>query len=151
MKPPLPARRVWSVSVRIAVPIGVAAYAYWATGLRPFTVPAYVAVGIPVAAVTAVVVAMDTPDRTGDRRLHPARDVTLRRVMPWLLGALLALALEGVALALGGRSAAVPTLSTVVDHALAWHAVRLALFCAWLLIGSIPLISTLRGRRRVVD
>ena len=43
--------------------------------------------------------------------------------------------LEAVGLALGGRSADVPTLSTVVDHALGWHLTRLLLFVGWLLIG----------------
>jgi hypothetical protein len=57
--------------------------------------------------------------------------------------------LEGLGLALGGRSKTVPTLSTVIDHALAWHALRLILFCGWLLIGSMPVIQIARGKGAV--
>jgi hypothetical protein len=71
--------------------------------------------------------------------------VGLRWVLPWLLVALVATGFEGLGLALGGRSATVPTMSTVIDHALAWHALRLVLFCGWLLIGSAPVIRTVRG------
>jgi hypothetical protein len=55
--------------------------------------------------------------------------------------------LEIVALARGGRSATVPTLSTVVDHALAWHLARLLLFAGWLLIGW-SLVGVHRPERR---
>jgi hypothetical protein len=53
----------------------------------------------------------------------------VRWALPWLLVALAAAGLEGLGLALGGRSKTVPTLSTMIDHALAWHALRLILFC----------------------
>ena len=141
-----PVRWVWSGPGRLACGICVAGYAYWATGLRPFTVSAYVAVGIPVA-VVGCVAAFDWPAR--GLRAQGAQMVGLRGVLPWLLVALIAAGLEGLGLALGGRSSTVPTMSTVIDHGLAWHAFRLVLFCGWLLIGSAPLIRTLRDHGSV--
>jgi hypothetical protein len=86
------------------------------------------------------------------RRAQRAPDgeaVRLGRVLPWLLLALVAAGLGGLDLALGGHSSTVPILSTVIDHALAWHLLRLVVFCGWLLIGSPPVIRTMRrhGRR----
>jgi hypothetical protein len=131
---------------RLACVICVAGYAYWTTGLRPFTVSAYVAVGIPVA-VVGCVAALGW--HAGGLRSEGAEIVGLRRVLPWLLIALLAAGLEGLGLALGGRSTTVPTMSTVIDRGLAWHAVRLILFCGWLLIGSAPLVRTPRDHGSV--
>lgn len=143
------ASRVWSIPVRVVGMSGLAAYAYWATGLRPFTVSCYAAVGIPVAVVTAALFTRHATELSGGRRRHRGQVLGLHGVVPWLVGALLAAGLEGLALGLGGRSSAVPTLSTVIDHALAWHVLRLVLFTAWLLIGSAPLLSVMRGSRRV--
>jgi hypothetical protein len=110
---------------------GVVAYGYWATGRAPFGALAYVAVGIPIALAAAAV--LIGPGRSTPRRT--AALVTVRSTWPWLLIAGLMVGLEFVGLALGGRSAVFPTLSTVVDHALAWHLARLLLFAGWLLIG----------------
>jgi len=124
--------------------LGVAAavvYAWWATGQLPFTAAATVAVGIPVAGLVALAV-VRRPTGTGGREpLRPGA------VLPWagLLAA--AVVLEIVGLALGGRASGVPTLSTVVDHALTWHASRWALFCAWLAAGAAPLVSPVLHRR----
>ncbi len=141
-----PVRWVRSGPGRLACVICVAGYAYWATGVRPFTVSAYVAVGIPVT-VVGCVAAFGWPAR--GPRPQGAEMAGLRWVLPWLLIALLAAGLEGLGLALGGRSTTVPTMSTVIDHGLAWHALRLALFCGWLLIGSAPLIRTIRDHGSV--
>jgi hypothetical protein len=115
----------------LLVTAGVVTYGYWATGRPPFGASAYVAVGIPITLVAAAALVgrgRSTPQPT------PVL-VTVRSAWPWLLIAGLMVGLEIVGLALGGRSAAVPTLSTVVDHALAWHLGRLLLFAGWLLIG----------------
>ena len=54
--------RAWPVPVRIAGMTCVAAYAYWATGLQPFTVPCYIAVGVPVADGTGTGLTADAPE-----------------------------------------------------------------------------------------
>jgi hypothetical protein len=115
----------------LLVTTGVVGYGYWATGRAPFSALAYVAVGIPIALAAAGVLVRPGP--SPPRRAAPR--VTVRSTWPWLLIAGLVVGLEAVGLALGGRSATFPTLSTVVDHALAWHLVRLLLFAGWLLIG----------------
>ena len=115
----------------LVITTGVVAYGYWATGRAPFGALAYVAVGIPIALAAAAVLV--GPSRSTPRRPVPL--VTVRSTWPWLLIAGLMVGLEVVGLALGGRSATFPTLSTVVDHALAWHLARLLLFAGWLLIG----------------
>ncbi len=130
-----------------------ALYSWWATGVSPFTVAAYVAVGIPAVLLLAVGVAdsltgprgQHDPDRGLDGGLGAGPPVTrgalqLRRTFPWLLLVLAAIVLEATGLALGGRSETVPTLSTVVDHALAWHVVRFVLFCGWIAVGWSPLM-----------
>lgn len=124
----------------VAAAAAIAAYAWWATGLQPFTTRAYVAVGIPVAALTiAAVVARPGGSREGRSPASPAaRQSPLRAALPWVLVLVLVAGLEAVGLALGGRSGRVPTLSTVVDHALAWHSVRFAMFCGWLATGWAP-------------
>lgn len=142
-----------------------AVYGWWATGVPPFTVRAYLAVGVPAGLLLAVGI-MDSlsgsrgapcPTREPTRdptRGHahgpdqgpapepgpaPGRDrLQLRRTFPWVVLVLVAVGLEATGLALGGRSEAVPTLSTVVDHALAWHVVRFVLFCGWIAVGWSP-------------
>jgi hypothetical protein len=108
-----------------------AGYAWWATGVRPFTAPAYLAVA---GSVVAVAVAgwwsgRHRPPMAASPRLG------VRGAAPWLALALAALGLELAGLVLGGRSSRVPTLSMVVDHALAWHGTRLVVFGAWVALG----------------
>ena len=119
-----------------------AGYGWWATGVRPFTTAAYLAVAVPV-----VVVAV-TGWWSGRHRLPAPPPVPgLRGAAPWLALALAGLGLEIAGLALGGRSARLPTLSTVVDHALAWHATRLALFVLWAALGVALVVVRRRAPR----
>lgn len=111
---------------------GAVGYAFWATAQPAFGRFAYVAVAIPVALVVAAVL-VGRGGRSAAGRVP--RVITLAAAWPWLLIGVLIAGLETAGLALGGRSAAVPTLSTVVDHTLAWHVVRAALFVGWLLLG----------------
>jgi hypothetical protein len=55
--------------------------------------------------------------------------------------------IEAAGLALGGKSAQVPTISTVVDHAIAWHFVRFVLFAGWLAVCVAPLARKMPLRR----
>jgi hypothetical protein len=129
---------------------GVVAYAWWATGLQPFTTSAYVAVGLPVAGLAVVAVVGRPGSRFAGGAAVDARGVgrlQLRSTFPWVVLLLLAVGLEVAGLALGGRSAEVPTLSTVIDHALGWHGVRLALFLGWLAVGWAPVARVAVHRR----
>ena len=132
-------------AIRAAVPIGlvlVVAYSWWASGVAPFSAPADVALAIPV-----VLVALLSFGQPLHRpRADPLEPATWRRTWPWATLLFIALGLEVAAVALGGRSSAVPTLSTVVDHALAGHGVRFALFVTWLAFGSWPLVRAGRVR-----
>lgn len=124
-----------------------ALYSWWATGVPPFTGRAYVAVGIPAVLLLAVGIAdsLSGPTEEHDPNRGPGTGpgrgpLQLRRSFPWLLLFVVAVGLEATGLALGGRSETVPTLSTVVDHALAWHVVRFVLFCSWIAVGWSPLV-----------
>ncbi|MGC8513115.1 MAG: hypothetical protein ACP5P1_08785 [Acidimicrobiales bacterium] len=119
-----------------------AAYAWYATGLRPFTNSAYEA----VFAAPAILLAFGLLSPAGRRT--PRDSPTLRAVAPWVTLAVLAGCLEAIGLALGGRSPVVPTLSTVVDHALGWHASRFVLFIGWLKLGTGPLSGPWRNPLR---
>ncbi|MGC2486306.1 MAG: hypothetical protein WA359_08695 [Acidimicrobiales bacterium] len=107
--------------------------------MRPFTLSAYVLIALPA------LVALALYARVGGFR--PARiDVTAyyrthssHRVAAWVVILILALALESVGLALGGRSTSVPTLSTTLDHLLVEHWGRWLLFLAWLGVGARPI------------
>ncbi|MFC0449833.1 hypothetical protein [Rhodococcus jostii] len=122
------------------------AYAYWATGLRPFTTLAYIAVGVPVALLTCLAVISGTGDSRGSGTPRVGK-ISLRSVRPWLILLMIAAGLEAVGIALGGQSITVPTLSTVIDHALAWHPVRFVLFCGWLAAGAAPVVRIMHSSR----
>jgi hypothetical protein len=117
----------------IAVVAGVSAYAWWATAVAPFTAGAYLAVALPVAGLAIAALVLPGPPR-----LRRPAERPWYGALPWVGLLAVAVALESAGLVLGGRSTGVPTLSTVVDHALAWHAVRFVLFLAWLALGWAP-------------
>ena len=120
----------------------IAAFVWWATGLHSFTASAYAAVGLPVVSLVLVVLVVrpDVSARTESPAGEECPAIRLHTTFPWLLLLAVGAGLEAWGLALGGRSTGVPTLSTVADHALAWHGVRFALFCGWLAAGWAPLL-----------
>jgi hypothetical protein len=126
----------------------VAAYAWVATSAHPFAPWAYAVVSIPVV-VTLVLYAMRGGfSEPGATNYYRRRSLgTTRKAAPWLGLFIVALALEIVGLALGGRSTAVPTLSTTVDHVLVAHWGRWLLFLWWLWIGARA-IEGMSQRRR---
>ena len=132
---------------RVLVACAGAGYAYWATGLRPFTWIAYLAVAIPVVICGSVLVVRGSVGAGAGAGNRDGRVLTRAAAIPWLVLALAIAGLEGVGLVLGGRSRTVPTLSTVVDHALGWHVSRMVLFCGWLLIGVVPAVRGHTSRR----
>ncbi len=118
-------RRALFVTAGLA---GLASYCWWASGLRPFSAPAYLAVGLPVGLALAALAA-------GGRRRRAVEGV--RPGWPWAVPVLLAAGLEGAALALGGKDRAFPSLSTVLDQLLRWQGLRAVLFALWLLLGAL--------------
>jgi hypothetical protein len=131
----------------------VVAYAWFATGVTPFHALSYVVVAIPVLVVAGLYVALRAfaNGRSGVTHFYMTRSlgVSLGRLTPWLIVLVGAVTLEAVGLALGGRSARVPTLSTTVDHLLSTHGLRCVFFLAWILVGALPLrrLAEFRGTR----
>ena len=140
-------KRPTSVLPMVAGAVAAALAGWWVTGQRPFTIAAYVAVGLSVAPL--VVVAVFARSRGLGHSVEKPGHATfnLRSVVPWVVIGALAIGLEGLGLALGGRSTGVPTLSTVVDHALVWHGLRFVLFCGWLAVGWVPALRRAFGVR----
>jgi hypothetical protein len=128
-------------------------YAWWASGVRPFSALGYALIAIDSLAVVILLVVwaglssreFDVHD--GDR--IAGTDSSLAHAWPWLALVVLAVALEVVGLALGGRSTTVPTLSTTIDHLLVTHVVRWLLYMAWLAVGATPLVRRWQRRHRV--
>ena len=131
----------------VAGAVAAALAGWWVTGLRPFTITAYVAVGFGVAALVVVAVAVRSRGLGHSIEKPRHATITLRSVFPWVVLGVLGIGLEGLGLALGGRSTGVPTLSTVVDHALVWHGIRFVLFCGWLAMGWVPALRWAFGVR----
>ena len=103
-----------------------AACAWWTAGLRPFTWPPLVAVG--VAGVVTVLVG------TRLRRSSESRSAAVGSVLPWgILCALLA-AWELAAYFQQPR-ADHPTLSSLAEPVLDWRPARALAFLAWIAVG----------------
>lgn len=127
-----------SHSLRVGAAGAVAiAYAWLATGVRPFSAGAYTYVAVPSLVAVVLSVAAESR-RRAERAPTPRATRALARAntTPWWSIFVAAVALEAVGLALGGRSKTVPTLSTTVDHLLVTHAVRWLLFVAWLAVAA---------------
>ncbi len=126
----------------------LAVYGWWVSGLAAFTVEATVAVAVPVAVLAALAVAAPTrPRGTGPASTAPA--IGTAALVPWFVLVTVAVVLEAVGLAVGGRSPGFPTLSTVVDHALTTRWSTFALCCIWLgtgAVGAFRLLPTLVRR-----
>jgi hypothetical protein len=118
-------------------------YAWFASSVKSFSVPAYVLIAVPslIALLLYGVLGGFSTSRGDVTNYYRTRSATTswRRAAPWIVVAVLAVALESVGLALGGRSIDVPTLSTTVDHLLVDHWGRFLLFALWLAVGANPL------------
>jgi hypothetical protein len=132
----------------IAVAI-LAGYAWWAAGVTPFTTLSYVLVAIPSVVIVIAYVALGglstRQDAIAAYYRRQAGGASLASVAPWIAVLSIAVVLEVIGLLLGGRSSAVPTLSTTVDHLLRFHWERWLICLAWLLLGVTPL----NGLRRL--
>ncbi len=113
-----------------------ATFAAWASGTKPFTTPADIAVSIPSAVfAAALVLERRWPDRGPWQRLPVARPESDGGGVLWL--GIIAL-LVGVELASyfhGGPRVDYPTLSSGIDALFAHREAKAAGFFAWLTIG----------------
>jgi hypothetical protein len=100
---------------------------------------AYVAIGVPAAAL--LLTAVTTGTRADGRRAASASFAAQAAKVPvgvrvaWVVWLVATLGCEAVALALGGRSTTFATLSTAVDHLLCTRLSRAGLVALWLAIG----------------
>jgi hypothetical protein len=131
----------------VAVASG-AGYSWWAAGAAPFTITAYAIVGVPALALGLLYGAWGgwsahRPEIAAAYR-EAAGTHARHGVVPWLVLMAAGLTLEGLALALGGRSPAVPTLSDLVDHVVTHRLLRATGFFAWLALGAETLVTPAR-------
>ncbi len=107
--------------------VAVGAYAWWTAGLRPFTWPALVAVGVAGA---GTIVLGTRRRRPFERRVHDAKGV--------LIWALVCAVLVGWELAayLQQPRADHPTLSSLADPVIDWRPARALAFLAWIALGA---------------
>lgn len=138
------------VTTASIVLVAACGYAAWDSGVAPFTATSYWAVGAPVA-LLALLAILTRRRRTGSVEDRHGAAGDFRRFIPTLTVVCAAIALEAAGLALGGRSPAVPTLSTVLDHLLRWRALRAALLVAWLCAGFLPVVIPITRRRSPED
>jgi hypothetical protein len=120
-------------------------YAWMTAGVAPFSAVSYVLVAIPVGAIVFSFAAWGglTPHRQETRAYYQRKSAgeSSSTVAPWIALLIAAVVLEVIGLLLGGRSTSVPTLSTTVDHLLAYRWERCLMCVAWLLTGIAPLIG----------
>ncbi len=114
-----------------------AVFAGVASGARPFTEPADVAISLPSALFAGAFVMERLRPASGPwRRLdraHPGgRDGT---AVPWLVVAVLLVAVELASYFHGGPRADYPTISSGVDALFHYRAAKAAAWFAWLLAG----------------
>ena len=128
-------------------------YAWWASGVAPFTALAYVLIAVPsfLMVVSYGALGALSPRRADIARYYRRRsaDASFASTFPWLAILVAAVVLEVVGLALGGRSRDVATLSSAVDHLLVAHWGRGLLYLAWLAVGASPIYRLWLRRRDV--
>lgn len=131
----------------------VALYAGFASGVKPFTTTAYVLVAFPALVVLSAFSLLGAfnprRDDVHSYYFHQSVDASLTNILPWLSVFALAVALEAVGLALGGRNKTVPTLSTTLDHLLVTREGRWLLYVAWLSVGITPLLRLWHAQQSV--
>jgi hypothetical protein len=131
--------------------ICVLVYAWFATGVRSFSTSAYVVLAVPSLSALLFYGALGgfSLRRNAVTTYYRSRSsaVSWQSAAPWVIVAVLAIALEALGLAIGGRSADVPTLSTTVDHLVVDRGGRFALLVLWLAVGACPLRRLMLLRR----
>ncbi len=138
---PVPAAPARSGARRYAWDAGAlvvaAVFSGVASGARPFTVPADVAVSLPSALFVGVLVAERLrPDAGPWRRIDRARPAGVRgSAVPWLVAIAVLVGVELASYFHGGPRADYPTLSSGADALFRYRAVKAAAWFVWLTVG----------------
>ncbi|MFL6241593.1 MAG: hypothetical protein ACJ73V_01030 [Acidimicrobiia bacterium] len=117
------------VSWRVVVVVAAAlAYSWIASGLRPFTHPEAIAVGIPIIAAGIATLRL--------ARRAPAEAVPESRRRIWVWRGLLAAFLVWELITYRSSPRAdYPTFSSITDSIMSTHPGRFAMFAVWLAVG----------------
>ncbi|HTX62911.1 MAG TPA: hypothetical protein VMD28_04695 [Acidimicrobiales bacterium] len=116
---------------------GAAIFAGVASGARPFTVPADVAVSVGSACFAGtLVIERLRPDAGPWRRLDPERPAGARGTwVPWLVVAVVLVCVELASYFHGGPRADYPTLSSGLDALFHYRGAKAAAWFVWLVAG----------------
>lgn len=127
----------WHSPAVTAVGLLVAAtYAAWASGTRPFTTPADVAVSIPSGVFAAALVAERRwPDRGPWQRLSVSHPQSTWGGVLWIGVVVLLVGVELVSYFHGGPRSEYPTLSSGLEMLFAHRIAKATGFFAWLIVG----------------
>jgi hypothetical protein len=137
----LPPPRFWGETHRHAAAVGALAaaaiFAGVASGARPFTIPADVAISVPSALLVAALVMerlrpVAGPWRRMDRA-HP--EDTGGTAVPWLVVAGVLVGVELASYFHPGLRADYPTISSGIDALFHYRAAKAGAWFAWLLVG----------------
>ncbi|HVC14210.1 MAG TPA: hypothetical protein VND62_05050 [Acidimicrobiales bacterium] len=132
---PPPAGRAVHHGPVVAVTLLAAVYAGLASGARPFTVPADVAVSVPSALFAGILVLQRVRPAGPWRRLDPMRPEPGGTALPWALVIALLVAVELADYFHGGPRADYPTISSGLDGLYHDRAVKAAVWFVWLTAG----------------
>jgi hypothetical protein len=118
----------WRVVAVVAVVAAALAYSWVASGLRPFTHPEAIAVGIPI--IAAGIATLRLARRARDAAVPESR----RGILVWrgLLAAFLVW--EFISYRSSPR-VDYPTFSSITDTIMSTHPGRFAMFAVWLAVG----------------
>lgn len=134
--PATPGGRSWTGRPPRAAVVAVlfAAYAWFASATRPFTVPADVTTAVPIVGMVVVWALQRLRPDGPWRRLPGNRPPAGGTALPWIA---IVLVLVGTELAsyFGGSRPTHPTLSSLGDTVFQWHAAKAAVYFVWLSLG----------------
>lgn len=126
----------WQRAGVVAALVATAAYAGIASGARPFTIPADVAVSVPSAAFAGVLLMERIRPGTGPwRRLAPPEPVRGGAALPWVAVILLLVGVELASYFHGGPRADYPTISYGLNTLFGPRAAKAAAWFGWLIAG----------------
>jgi hypothetical protein len=126
-----------------AIWVAVAGYSWLTTQLRPFTVPVYIAVGVPALVLLGLWVYRSRSGRAlADREARPP--TSSLAIWAALIGALAAWELAAY---VSSPRHAHPTLSSIFDYITGSHPTRAVVFGIWIFLGWQIFLGRSRAER----